>query len=188
MRFVSRIVLMTLSLAAPGLLAVPATAQQDSLSQQFDDIRSSFGLGREHAPIDFTERPPIVVPPTYALPTPGNANADRLGVNDPDVAARRKALSDMRRPVPPTDPGAAATGRDSRAYLIDPPSGMRDPDAGRGRYHARYRRTGQRRAEARPLAQEESQHRRPIGASFCECAARRACAIDDGRPGSLAAA
>ena len=31
--------------------------------------------------------------------------------------------------MPPTDPGAYATGRMQRKYLIDPPSGMRDPAA-----------------------------------------------------------
>ncbi len=129
MRFASRTVLMALSLAASGVLVGPAIAQQDSLSQQFNDIRNSVGLGKAQPPIDFTERPPIVVPPTYTLPPPGGTDPEHLSVNDPDVAARRKALSDMRRPVPPTDPGASAAGRASRSYLIDPPSGMRDPDA-----------------------------------------------------------
>ena len=121
----------TLSLAVSvvgfSLALLPAYAQQDGLSQQFDDIRNAVGLGKERPPMDFTERPPIVVPPTYNLPQPGTGDPEHLDVNDPDVASRRKALTDPRRPVPPTDPGAAATGRDARTYLIDPPSGMRDP-------------------------------------------------------------
>ena len=130
MRPVSRAVLMALPFAGLGLLAIgPAAAQQSSLSQEFDDMRNAIGLGKDRPPIDFTERPPLVVPPSYTLPPPGSGDPDRLGVNDPDLAARRKALSDPRRPVPPTDPGASAQGRAARPYLIDPPSGMRDPDA-----------------------------------------------------------
>ena len=129
MRYFSRSLAMALSFTGLLLVGSGALAQQDSLSQQFDDIRNSVGLGKDRPPIDFTERPPLVVPPTNNLPPPGNGADDRLSVNDPDVAARRKALVDPRRPVPPSDPGAAAAGRDARAYLVDPPSGMRDPDA-----------------------------------------------------------
>ena len=127
MRFVSRVVLMALPLAA-GAFAAQSAVAQSAVVEQFNEIRDGIGLGKDRAPIDFTERAPIVVPPTYTLPPPGNEDPDHLVVNDPDVASRRKALSDPRRPVPPSDPGAAASGRDARAYLIDPPSGMRDPD------------------------------------------------------------
>ncbi len=107
----------------------PAVAQQDSVTQELQDIRNSVGLGPTTPPIDFTERPPLVVPPSYALPPPGNGGAGRLGVTDSDAANRRRALIDPRRPVPPTDPGASATGLAARTYLVDPPSGLRDPDA-----------------------------------------------------------
>ena len=127
MRFASRIVLMAVPLALVGFAAHSASAQS-AVVEQFNEIRDGIGLGKERAPIDFTERPPLVVPPSYALPPPGNQDPDHLVVNDPDVVSRRKALSDPRRPVPPSDPGAAASGRDARTYLIDPPSGMRDPD------------------------------------------------------------
>ncbi len=133
MRSVSRAVLVAWPLAAGfGLCGLctgtlPAAAQQDSVQQQFNDVKGAVGLGEDRPPIDFTERPPLVVPPTNALPPP-LASSDRLPVVDPDEVARRKALTDSRRPVPPTDPGASATGRSARTYLIDPPAGMRDPD------------------------------------------------------------
>lgn len=132
MSLVSRTLLLAASLAlgplALGPLAIlPAAAQQDSVRQQYNDIKGAVGLGEERPPIDFTERPPLVVPPTNTLPPP--VASSRPTVVDPDEIARRKALTDSRRPVPPTDPGASATGRSSRTFLIDPPAGMRDPDA-----------------------------------------------------------
>lgn len=95
--------------------------------QQLNDIRDAAGFGKTRPPIDFAERPPLVVPPTYTLPPPGTGGEMRLGINDPDMVARSKALVDPRRPVPPIDPGASASGLDSRHYLVDPPSGLRDP-------------------------------------------------------------
>lgn len=131
MRLTPRAASAVLALACIGLagLASPAQAQQNSVRQEYEDVKNAIGLGRTRPPIDYTERAPLVVPPSYNLPPPGGADPERLGVNDPDVAARRRALTDSRRPVPPTDPGAYATGRMQRKYLIDPPSGMRDPAA-----------------------------------------------------------
>ena len=106
----------------------PILAQENGFGQQVEDLRNAVGLGKERPPIDFTERPPLAVPPTYTLPPPVDAGPT-LGIKDPDVEARRKALADSRRPVPPTDPGAGASGLNSRAYLVDPPSGFRDPRA-----------------------------------------------------------
>ena len=119
------VVLANASLVVGGL-AAPAVAQQDTFSQQINDIRNAVGLGSARAPIDFTERPPLVVPPSNTLPPPGSGDPP-LAVNDPDVVARRKALTDSRRPVPPSDPGATAQGLNKRTYLVDPPSGLRDP-------------------------------------------------------------
>ncbi|MBE7219957.1 MAG: hypothetical protein INR64_15920 [Caulobacteraceae bacterium] len=105
---------------------LPAAAQFSGVTEQFNDMRTSLGFGPARPPMDFTERPPLVVPPNDTLPPPGSGTLS-LGVNDTDVNNRRKAMSDSRRPVPPSDPGSAATGLSSRAYLIDPPSGLRDP-------------------------------------------------------------
>ena len=128
MRYRSRAVLAAALLAGTGLSVHPAAAQQDSISQEFSDIRNAVGLGPTHPPMDFSERPPLVVPPNNNLPQPGVGQSDNLGVRDPDTANRLKARTDPRRPVPTTDPGASAVGRDSRTYLIDPPAGLRDPE------------------------------------------------------------
>ena len=106
--------------------ALPAAAQVAGVVDQFQDMRNSLGFGPARAPIDFTERPPLVVPPSDTLPPPGSSQA-ALGVVDTDVTNRRKALTDSRRPVPPSDPGAGVAGLDGRTYLVDPPAGMRDP-------------------------------------------------------------
>ena len=116
-----------LAAALLPLAASLASAQSTSFADQMEDVRNAIGLGRDRPPIDFTQRAPIVVPPSYPLPPPGSGDPEHIGVNDPDVAARRRALSDPRRPVPPSDPGAAATGVMARPYLVDPPSGLRDP-------------------------------------------------------------
>ena len=129
MRTMPRTAFAALVFAGTAGAFAPASAQQTSVKQEYDDIKNSLGFGRDRPPIDYTERAPLVVPPSYALPPPGGPDPERLGVNDPDVAARRRALTDSRRPVPPTDPGAYAAGRMQRKYLIDPPSGMRDPAA-----------------------------------------------------------
>jgi hypothetical protein len=119
------------ALASLALLAQPhsAAAQESSWRQEMDDIKNAIpGFGPSHDPIDFTERPPLVVPPNTNLPPPVDT-PPRLGLNDPDRFDRAKALSDPRRPVPPTDPGATASGPDRRAFLIDPPSGLENPAA-----------------------------------------------------------
>ena len=130
MRLDPRSRLMALPFAAfVGLCGhVVSASAQNAVSQQFNDIRESLGFGETRAPIDFTERPPLVVPPTNNLPAPGNGVSEKLPVVDPDIESRRKALSDSRRPVPPSDPGANATGLSSRTYLVDPPAGLRNPD------------------------------------------------------------
>ncbi|MCX8254477.1 exported protein of unknown function [Beijerinckiaceae bacterium RH AL1] len=115
-------VLATLLLTASAL---PAAAQFGGVVDQFQDMRNSLGMGPSRAPMDFTERPPLVVPPNDTLPPPGSGPG--LPVVDTDTANRRKALTDSRRPVPPYDPGANVSGLAGRTYLVDPPAGMRDP-------------------------------------------------------------
>ncbi len=57
----------------------------------------------EKAPIEYRERAPLVVPPSQNLRAPVDAAApDQRRANwpqDPDVAARRKAAEDARKPV-----------------------------------------------------------------------------------------
>lgn len=112
-----------------GGLTRPAQAQATNFRQEWQDIKDAIPyLGQTREPIDFTERAPLVVPPSNDLPPPQQAGT-QLGLNDPDAIDRRKALSDPRRPVPLSDPGATARGPSARAYLIEPPSGMQDPAA-----------------------------------------------------------
>ncbi len=127
---VVRCALAACALAVPLTAArtIPARAQENGFAQQVDEFRNAIGLGKDRPPIDFSERPPLAVPPTYTLPPPVAGGAS-LPVKDPDVDARRKALSDARRPVPPTDPGAHAAGLAARTYLVAPPAGFRDPRA-----------------------------------------------------------
>lgn len=132
MRSALHIAVMALPVVVFGgalLRPLPVSAQATNFRQEYEDLKNSIpGLGTERAPIDFTERAPLVVPPTNDLPPP-QETSQRLGVNDPDRIERRKALSDPRRPVPLTDPGATATGLSARAFLIQPPSGLQDPAA-----------------------------------------------------------
>lgn len=117
-------------LASLGAAVAPrdALAQATNFRQEWEDIKNALpGVRSDRAPIDFTERAPLVVPPTNDLPPPVDA-PPRLGVNDPDSIARIKALSDPRRPVPAADPGAAASGVNARHFLIEPPAGMQNPD------------------------------------------------------------
>ena len=54
----------------PLAIAPPARAQSTSMAEQFEDVRNAVGLGATRPPIDFTQRAPIVVPPSYTLPPP----------------------------------------------------------------------------------------------------------------------
>ncbi len=117
--------ILLLAAAVQPVLVVPVKAQLAGVIDQYQDMRNSLGLGPARAPMDFTERPPLVVPPTDTLPPPGAGPG--LPVVDTDTTDRRKALTDPRRPVPPNDPGAGVAGLAGRTYLVDPPAGMRDP-------------------------------------------------------------
>lgn len=127
MRRVSYIALLPFTCAV-GLWAAPspAVAAEDSFLA-LGNVGSLFNFSKQREAIDFTERAPLVVPPTNTLPPPGSGAPEAATVNDPDLAARRRALADSRRPVPPSDPGATQTGLNARAFLIDPPSGLRNP-------------------------------------------------------------
>ncbi len=87
----------TLGLAAGLSLASPAAAQ-------FQDILDGIGFGRDKEAIEFRERAPLVVPPTLNLRPPeqrGVALREPKWPNDPDVARKRAADIENRRPVLP---------------------------------------------------------------------------------------
>jgi hypothetical protein len=85
-------------LLAGGLLlaASPAFAQEGVLFQRL----MNGVLGNDKEEIDYRQRPPLVVPPSSALPRPQGSPAERNAAwpNDPDVAARREATAAARTP------------------------------------------------------------------------------------------
>lgn len=87
-----------LLLAGGVLLATsPAFAQEGMLFQRL--MQGVMGRGEDN--IDYRERPPLVVPPSSALPRPQDAASERNAAwpNDPDVAARREAARSALVPV-----------------------------------------------------------------------------------------
>jgi hypothetical protein len=85
-------------LLAGGLLlaASPAFAQEGMLFQKL----MNGVLGNDKEEIDYRQRPPLVVPPSSALPRPQDPAAARNAAwpNDPDVAARKEATAAARTP------------------------------------------------------------------------------------------
>jgi hypothetical protein len=94
------------SLAVASFVAAAVTlAPQVASAQGLMDV-GKFLLGvptEEKAPIDYRERAPLVVPPSQNLRPPSEGGgAEQRRANwpqDPDVAARRKAAEDARKPV-----------------------------------------------------------------------------------------
>jgi hypothetical protein len=91
--------------AATLVAASVIVAPQAASAQGLMDV-GKFLLGipsEEKAPIDYRERAPLVVPPSQNLRPPSEAAApDQRRANwpqDPDVAARRQAAEDARKPV-----------------------------------------------------------------------------------------
>ena len=87
--------------AAFGVITAAAPAKAQGL---IDFGRALLGLpGEEAPPIDYRERPPLVVPPNANLrPPAAPVSPDQRVANwpqDPDVVARRKAAQDARAPV-----------------------------------------------------------------------------------------
>jgi hypothetical protein len=87
-----------LLLAGGVLLATsPAFAQEGMLFQRL--MQGVMGGSQDE--IDYRQRPPLVVPPSSALPRPQAPAAERNAAwpNDPDVAARREAARTSLIPV-----------------------------------------------------------------------------------------
>lgn len=79
--------------------ALPASAQEGML---FQNVLRSMGMMPGEGPdIEYRQRPPLVVPPSSALPRPQDPAAGRNAAwpNDPDVAARRAAAEDTLLPA-----------------------------------------------------------------------------------------
>ncbi len=82
------------------LAAQPAFAQEGMLFKNL--MEGTFGRG-EGADIDYRARPPLVVPPSSALPRPQEAGSARNAAwpQDPDVQRRKDAANP--RPYVPND-------------------------------------------------------------------------------------
>lgn len=86
--------------------ATPALASDDDgASGTINTLLGFIGAAPEKdtTPLDYRERAPLVIPPSRggALPQPQAPGAKRNAAwpNDPDVAARRAAAADARRPA-----------------------------------------------------------------------------------------
>ena len=86
--------------------AAPAWASDDDgASGTINTLLGFIGAAPEKdtAPLDYRERAPLVIPPSRSgtLPPPQAPGAQRNAAwpNDPDVAARRAAAADARRPA-----------------------------------------------------------------------------------------
>jgi hypothetical protein len=88
--FLSSTIIMTAFLS----LSSPASAQ-------LGEIIDGIGFGKDKDPIEYKERAPLVVPPSYNLRPPQDQSpAARVGnwPNDPDVAKKKAKDEEDRRP------------------------------------------------------------------------------------------
>lgn len=111
-------------------LALPGAAHADDW---WNSVLGFIGWGPNKADqgIDYTARPALVVPPKMDLPPPQTAVAKPADwPNDPDVAARRAADADSRRPAPPT-PVADATDNGDTTDTADQSASQAKPVAGK---------------------------------------------------------
>ncbi len=81
--------------------ALPVQAQEGTLLK---NVLGTLGIiDSEREPIDYRERPPLVVPPKMDLRQPVDPSSvalrDPSWPKDPDVLAKRKAAEEARRPV-----------------------------------------------------------------------------------------
>lgn len=84
------------------VVAAPAHAQEGVFLRE---LLGSIGLvPQERDPIEYRDRPALVVPPATQLPRPVDAESvaqrNPAWPRDPDVEARRLAAEEARRPVP----------------------------------------------------------------------------------------
>jgi len=85
---------------AGSMGASPAKAEEDT--NMFNSMLGFFGMqfDKEQDSIDYRARAPIVVPPHMDLPQPKEAARGQAWPTDPDIAERRRAALDSRRPAP----------------------------------------------------------------------------------------
>lgn len=96
------------SVAAAGLIGLcalagsPARAADDGYANVFSSVLGSVGLVKTDSPppIEYRERPPLVLPKDAALPKPVTGGVKRTAAwpQDPDVLQRRKDAEEARAP------------------------------------------------------------------------------------------
>jgi hypothetical protein len=108
-------------------------------AQEGEGVKSLLGaigiIPKEKPPINYSERPPLVLPPKMELRAPAPPRSAENQANwpkDPDVVAARKAAADARAPVTSTElyrsnrPGVLSAeemraGRNPNNYIKSPP-------------------------------------------------------------------
>jgi hypothetical protein len=111
-----RLILPAVAVALSPLLACGAQAQERG--EFMRDALSGIGLlEKRQDPIDYHERPPLVMPPKLdgkALPQPRARSTSTAWPKDPEIVERERAAAERRRPV-----GNQARGRydDNNATL-----------------------------------------------------------------------
>jgi hypothetical protein len=100
--------LLSIAVASPLLAAGAAQAQQSG--ELMRDALSGIGLlEKQQAPIDYHERPPLVMPPKLdgkALPAPRARSKSAAWPKDPEIVAREREVEERRVPK-----GNQAAGR-----------------------------------------------------------------------------
>ena len=118
--------------AGTGLLLVAATgasAEGDGVAMK--SLLGAMGIiPRERPPIEYRERPPLVVPPKAELRAPIEpGSAESRAANwpkDPDVAARRREAAEARRPATENtrlSPEEIQAGRRAGSMPVTAPAG-----------------------------------------------------------------
>ncbi|MDF2812170.1 MAG: hypothetical protein K0S56_3201 [Microvirga sp.] len=121
-----------------GALALMVAASGAS-AQEGEAVKSLLGsigiIPKEKPPINYNERPPLVLPPKMELRAPAPSRGAEANANwpkDPDVAAARRAAADARAPATSRDtyranqPGVLSAeemraGRNPNNYIQSPP-------------------------------------------------------------------
>lgn len=112
---------LSVSLAASvawfALASIPGAGP--ALADPWGSVLGFFGMGHDKTQddgIDYSARPALVVPPKLDLPPPQSAEVRPADwPKDPDVAARRKAEADSRRPAPRSDSTDASSTEQAAA-------------------------------------------------------------------------
>jgi hypothetical protein len=123
-----------IGLAAAGLavvfLATGAAAQEGELVKGL--LENMGVISQDKAPIDYRERPPLVLPPRMDLReplAPGSTQArNAQWPNDPDAAERRRRDAEARTPITETDT-YRMNGQGNRLSINEMRAGRR-PGAG----------------------------------------------------------